>query len=222
MKKGINKIINISLVSIFAFFLISFANKKMEEDIIEPIHITPVEHGFSTVLSKEEINKMEKSQKQVAKIPAVEKDFVGFKEALAFKESQGNYFRVNTLGYLGKYQFGKSTLRALNIHNSRKFLKNPLLQEKAFVANLEKNKWILKREIKRFNGKWIKGIKITESGILAAAHLGGAGAVKKFLWSYGKESKKDAYGTKIEHYLKKFSGYDLSNIEAKRKPKVVQ
>ena len=101
-------------------------------------------------------------------------------------------------------------------------MKNPLLQEKAFIANLEKNKWKLQKEIKRFDGKWIKGIKITESGILAAAHLGGAGAVKKFLWSYGKETKADAYGTKIEHYLKKFSVYDLSDITAKRKPKILQ
>src|SRR5210317_1730319 len=36
------------------------------------------------------------------------KSFVGFKEAIAFKESRGDYKIVNTLGYLGKYQFGKS------------------------------------------------------------------------------------------------------------------
>ena len=222
MKKKIQKMLNIILVGVFAFFLIGFANKKMEEDIIEPVEIIPVKHGLSTVQSQEEIEKLEQSRKETAMIPKVEKDFVGFKEALAFKESQGNYFRVNTLGYLGKYQFGRSTLRELNIKNSKKFLKDPLLQEKAFIANLEKNKWLLRKEIKRFSGKRIKGIKITESGILAAAHLGGAGAVKKFLWSYGKETKADAYGTKIEHYLKKFSGYDLSEITPKKSPKVVQ
>ena len=36
-------------------------------------------------------------------IPYLQKDFVGFKEALAFKESQGKYRVVNTLGYLVKY-----------------------------------------------------------------------------------------------------------------------
>ncbi len=218
MKKTARKIIHIGLAGIFSFFLIGFVNKKMEEDLIIPVKIEKVQHGINTVLTKDELDQLEQSQKELAMIPGVEKDFVGFKEALAFKESQGNYFRVNTLGYLGKYQFGRSTLRELNIHNSKEFLKNPLLQEKAFLANLEKNKWMLRKEIKRFDGRWIKGIKITESGILAAAHLGGAGAVKKFLWSYGKESKTDAYGTKIEHYLKKFSGYDLSDITAKRKP----
>ena len=40
-------------------------------------------------------------------IPFVGNSFNGFKEAVAFKESQGKYSVVNTLGYLGKYQFGK-------------------------------------------------------------------------------------------------------------------
>jgi hypothetical protein len=35
------------------------------------------------------------------------------------------------------------------------------------------------RDIKRMVGKKINGIPITESGILAAAHLAGAGNVKK-------------------------------------------
>ncbi len=74
---------------------------------------------------------------------------------------------------------------------------------------------------KKISGKRINGIKITESGILAAAHLSGAGAVQQFLWSYGKNSKVDAYGTRVEHYLKKFSGYDLSNIKAKKNPEII-
>lgn len=200
------------------FVLVSFANNMLDSNTIEPIVIKPVSHGFQNISLPNELTK-NSPEKEMAQVPFVEKDFVGFKEALAFKESQGKYNRVNTLGYLGKYQFGKSTLKDLNI-NPKGFLKNPLLQEKAFLANLEKNKWILRKEIKKFNGKWINGIKITESGILAAAHLGGAGAVQQFLWSYGKKSMKDAYGTKIEHYLKKFSGYDLSNIEPKKKPTI--
>ena len=38
--------------------------------------------------------------------PYLQKNFIGFKEVLAFKESQGKYNVINTLGYLGKYQFG--------------------------------------------------------------------------------------------------------------------
>jgi len=150
--------------------------------------------------------------------PYVGKSFVGFKEAVAFKESQGIYHRINTLGYLGKYQFGKSTLKRFKIYNTTKFLKDPVLQEEAFLALCSVNKWILKRDIKRSVGRRINGIKITESGILAAAHLAGAGSVKKYLRSNGAEGFNDAYGTSLEHYLKKFAGYDTSFVEANRKP----
>lgn len=135
---------------------------------------------------------------------------------MAFKESQGKYTVVNTLGYLGKYQFGRTTLRRFKIYNTTAFLKNPELQEKAFVALCKVNKWILRKDIQQSLGKSINGIEVTESGILAAAHLSGAGNVKKFLRSNGALNFSDAYGSTIQSYLKKFSGYDVSNIEADR------
>ena len=39
------------------------------------------------------------------------KSYVGFREALGFKESRGDYFTINKYGYMGKYQFSKSTLK---------------------------------------------------------------------------------------------------------------
>lgn len=152
-------------------------------------------------------------------IPYLEKDFVGFKEALAFKESQGKYTVVNTLGYLGKYQFGRTTLERFEIYNTKELLQNPELQEKAFTALCKVNKWILRKDIKNSVGKTINGIEITESGILAAAHLGGAGNVKKYLRSNGVKCFSDAYGSSIQIYLKKFGGYDVSSIVADRKAK---
>ncbi|WP_394365380.1 peptidoglycan-binding protein LysM [Polaribacter butkevichii] len=151
-------------------------------------------------------------------IPYLQKDFVGFKEALAFKESQGKYTVVNTLGYLGKYQFGRTTLHRFKIYNTQAFLNNPELQEKAFIALCKVNKWILRKDIRRSVGKVINGIKVTESGILAAAHLSGAGNVKKFLRSNGLDGFSDAYGATIKSYLKSFGGYDVSNIEADQNP----
>lgn len=147
------------------------------------------------------------------------KTYVGFKEALGFKESQGNYTVINKFGYLGKYQFGKSTLKLIGINNSERFIKDSKLQEAAFTANTSRNKWILRRDIKNFDGKYINGVKITESGILAAAHLAGAGNVKKYLRSGGTISFNDAFGTSIRYYLKKFSGYDTSFITANKKAK---
>ena len=153
--------------------------------------------------------------------PHLGKSFEGFKEALAFKESRGDYFTVNTLGYLGKYQFGSETLKTIGIYNPNQFLYNPELQEKAFIANTERNKWVLRNDIKRFEGKLIGGVKVTESGILAAAHLAGPGSVKKFLRSYGGNNFSDAYGSTVKHYMKKFSDYDTSIVTANKKAKAI-
>lgn len=155
-------------------------------------------------------------------IPKLGKSFVGFKEALAFKESRGNYFSVNTLGYLGKYQFGRGTLNVIGIYNTIEFLNDPQLQEQAFIANAKRNKWVLRRDLKRFVGKRIDGVLVTESGILAAAHLAGPGSVKKYLRSYGAVGFADAYGTTIRNYMKKFSGYNTSFIQPDQKAKVAR
>ena len=88
------------------------------------------------------------------------------------------------------------------------------------MANLQRNKWVLRKDITRFEGKTINGVKITESGILAAAHLAGPGSVKKFLRSYGNDTFSDAFGSSIRSYMKKFSGYDTSSVIADKKAKV--
>ncbi len=191
-------------VIISGFTLVEF-DTEFSPSIKQGAHIVPTE--------KELLEK-------TVNFPFTGNAFIGFKEALAFKESQGKYHVVNTLGYLGKYQFGKSTLKRFNITNTKDFLQNPVLQEDAFIALCSVNKWILRKDIARSIGKTIQGIKITESGILAAAHLAGAGNVKKFLRSNGKVSFEDAYGSSIKYYLKKFSGYNTSFIEANRKPEV--
>lgn len=151
-------------------------------------------------------------------VPFTGKFFIGFKEAIAFKESQGKYHKVNSLGYMGKYQFGLQTLQTIGIQDSAAFLRNPKLQEKAFVALLSKNKWNLKDEIEKYSGSIISGVKITESGILAAAHLGGAGSVKRFLKSNGVKKCKDNYGTSVRSYMKDFGGYETSGIIAENNP----
>tara|TARA_B100000767_G_scaffold198461_1_gene185393 strand:- start:629 stop:1273 length:645 start_codon:yes stop_codon:yes gene_type:complete len=150
--------------------------------------------------------------------PFLENSYLAFKEALAFKESQGKYNSVNTLGYLGKFQFGVSTLELLGIYNPEGFLTNPPLQEKAFLANTRRNKWVLRRDIKRFVGKKINGIEVTESGILASAHLAGPGNVKRYLRSFGAVGFTDAYGTGILYYMRKFSGFDTSFVTPHKKP----
>jgi hypothetical protein len=147
-------------------------------------------------------------------IPFTGNFFIGFKEAIGYRESESKYKRINSLGYLGKYQFGIETLRSVGIRNKTAFLNSPEMQEKAFVALLAQNKWELKKEIEKYEGTIMSGIHITESGILAAAHLGGPGSVRKFFKNKGKRHFRDAYGTSIGNYMKSFGGYDTSFIVA--------
>lgn len=154
------------------------------------------------------------------KIPFLGKFFIGFKEAIAYKESQGKYNKINTLGYLGKYQFGMETLKSIGIKDSIQFMNNPKLQEKAFVVLLSKNKYELQDYITKFEGKIVDGVKVTESGILAAAHLGGAGSVKRFLNSNGERKCKDQYGTSVKAYMKDFGGFETTGILAVKNAQV--
>ena len=154
------------------------------------------------------------------KIPFTGKYFIGFKEAVAHKESQGKYHKINTLGYMGKYQFGMETLKSIGIKDSLRFMNSHKLQEKAFVALLSKNKYELQEYIINFEGKVVDGVKITESGILAAAHLGGTGSVKRFLNSNGKRKCKDEYGTPVKTYMRDFGGFETAGIVAIKNAKV--
>ena len=129
-------------------------------------------------------------------------DFIGFKEKMGYRESRNNYFITNPYGHVGKYQFGKSALKFYGVSQSE-FLSSPALQETVFYASLAHN-------------KNFAGITVTESGILAAAHLLGAGSVKSFFKSDGKTEFADANGTSIINYMKSFQHFDLSNIKASK------
>ncbi|AUC76015.1 peptidoglycan-binding protein LysM [Olleya sp. Bg11-27] len=216
MKINIGKLLSLTL-TIAILLLVVFINTENNTTLVDEIKTENVDFE---ALQYVNIASNLKFVKKPLFTPQLGKSFTGFKEALGFKESQNDYFRVNQFGYLGKYQFGKSTLRVLGIYHPQFFLSNPELQEKAFIANAQRNKWVLRKDIKRFNNKYIKGVKITESGILAAAHLAGPGSVKKFLRSYGETGFADANGTTIKYYMKKFSGYDTSLIKPLKKVRV--
>jgi len=133
------------------------------------------------------------------------KDFL---DAIGFKESGNRYHIVNRYGYMGRYQFGKKTLRGLGFKQSKQeFLNSPLIQEKAMTALLKQNKRSLRKYIEKYDGKIVHGVMVTESGLLAAAHLGGAGSVKK--WFRTGKVRRDGNGVKITSYMTKFSGYQL-------------
>ncbi len=203
------KIISIPVI-VGVFLLSGFSNKN--EAIVASVTTNNLPEYYTVKVKDSILNE------QII-YPVLKKTYLGFREAIGFKESGGSYNVINQFGYLGKYQFGKGTLKLIGIYDTQEFLNNPALQEAAFYANASRNKWILRRDIKWFAGKTIAGIEVTESGILAAAHLAGPGSVKKFLRSGGSEVFSDAFGTSIKYYLNRFKGYDTSFVEPNRKAK---
>ena len=190
---------------------------RMRKTIIATMVISILSFGMiDSATTSESINydKLEEKEKlreeaEKFRIKKYHEDELNrFLTDIGFRESGNRYDITNTWGYMGKYQFGKATLKGLGFKVTRKeFLNNPQLQEEAMMALLLHNKEKLQKYIDVFDGQTINGMYISESGILAAAHLGGQGSVKR----YFKNGRvfKDAYGTKITSYMELFSGYDI-------------
>ena len=154
---------------------------------------------------------------------------------LGARESGGNYRAFNRYGYVGKYQMGEMALidcgyykkPSGNYNNDwsgeflgkdgvfsiQDFLNNPCAQENAQII-FKKKQWGYLKALgaHKYLGQIINGYEITASGLLAGAHLKGAGAVISYLKSGGKNNSKDAFGTSVESYIKKFANYDISEI----------
>jgi len=143
------------------------------------------------------------------KIPLINQNKL-FLSSIGRRESSNRYDVVNRWGYMGKYQFGRKTLNALGYKNisNKQFLSNPKLQEEAMIKLLKHNKHILRREIRKYCGTQKHGVYITESGLLAAAHLAGPGNVKK--WLRRGKSFRDGLGTDLVEYLTLFGNYKIN------------
>ncbi len=149
-----------------------------------------------------------KKIESIPKIKKIVKDYYAFLDAIGHQESGNRYDVVNRFGYMGRFQFGKSTLRTIKVKVDKEtFLNNPQIQDYAMLKLLCYNKTKLQKYIDNFEGQEINGILITESGLLAAAHLGGQGSVKK--WFRTGKDRKDGNGVRITSYMKRFSGYNL-------------
>ena len=188
------------VVSLLSFGMIDSAVTKDKSNSIETMLVD---------LEKERELELLKIEQERIRIEQYHKqELENFLNAIGHRESTNRYDVVNRWGYMGKYQFGRSTLKGLGFKvTKQEFLNNPQLQEEAMMALLLHNKEKLQKYIDVFDGQTVNGMLITESGILAAAHLGGQGSVKR----YFKNGKvfKDGNGTKITSYMNKFSGYEI-------------
>lgn len=143
------------------------------------------------------------------------KPYKEFVDEIGKRESSNNYRCVNTLGFLGRFQFGKARLYdlgysidgwhpasrpALNVITKDQFLLDNNLQDQLFDKHVSGLGSIIKN-------KYAEGIqKYSLSGLIAGAHLKGIGGVKSFL---AGNDNADAYGTKISEYIEKFKDYEI-------------
>lgn len=144
-----------------------------------------------------------------------ESEYTRFINDLGHNESLNNWLCINRIGCFGEWQFAESTLHCLGYKSItlKKFRKNPEifpreLQRSALESLIRVNLALLKN-YDHFIGDTIQGVVVTKSGLIAAAHLGGAGSTRQFLRSDGNINSKDALGTSIRDYMRKFRDYDL-------------
>jgi hypothetical protein len=157
---------------------------------------------------------------------------IALMRALAVRESNGNYGVVNSLGYLGAYQFGEPALVDLGfyagdptpdvndwtggwtgkvgVHSRDDFLASVAAQDQAMREWLD----LLWRyathsdlRLDVYVGRSVNGIPITQSGVLAGAHLVGIFGVAAFLRSNGAEDTLDPFGVPVSEYVRTFAAY---------------
>lgn len=144
-----------------------------------------------------------------------QKQFELFVENLGLRESNNKWKIINPIGCIGKWQFSPGTLKQLGYGNITpgKFQRDSLifpldLQFKVLLTLFKFNETILK-DYMNYIGMTVGGVLITKSGMLAAAHLGGAGSVQLYLRSDGRINNRDMNNTTIKNYLSEFGGYDI-------------
>jgi hypothetical protein len=156
-----------------------------------------------------------------------------FLDALGKKESGGDYTNEKLPGRLGKYQMTEAALDDAGyakydgqqddvfkhgwmgkngIHSKDDFLNSPSAQEDAVREFHKKlNGYIHHYGLDEAIGKTINGVEITMSGLLAGAHLVGAGGLIEYIKSNGAEDVPDGNDVPISEYIKEFAGFSVSN-----------
>ena len=144
-----------------------------------------------------------------------------FRRHLALMESSGNYAAVNSLGYMGAYQFGMARLADLGLvqklgssglqwkpgYSKERFLADPKLQDDTFKKHVEDLKRRISTYLFLYLSQKIGGVEITISGCVAGAHLAGFQGLTRYLRE-GIDFA-DANGTKISRYVKEFGSYKI-------------
>jgi len=190
------------------------AATPMPENTVTSGSGSPIMTGSGLPLTSGESSPSKVSTASIPSASGMPIDYQSYAQKIGEKESGGKYDAVNTLGYLGKYQFGALALQDMglvkkgtslkglddpanwNIEGGKKaFLNNPQLQEDTMVKYTKQNFATLNR-IGVINDK---SSQQEIAGYLAASHLLGPGGAKQL--AQGKVGS-DAYGTSSATYFK--------------------
>lgn len=135
------------------------------------------------------------------------KNYEKWKNGLHGIESNGwnNPYEARREGsqFWGKYQLGESARASIGLSNMtwEKWKTNPELQEAALKMWVDVLYKDLKPDIEKYDGSFLNGWAITESGIIAMAHNVGSSPVREFLYSNGKNVPKDGSGKDATRFL---------------------
>lgn len=165
---------------------------------------------------------------------------LGFRESSSIPDGVQNYDVENPFGFIGKYQFGEAALYDLGyygtdnsdrnlfkndwvgnwsgkngIHSKQDYLSNGFVQE-IIIRDWQGILWnrIQFLALDKYEGQVLNGQPITLSGMLATAHLIGAGSrssdtagLKGYLLSGATFSPGDGNGTSANDYMALFEGF---------------
>jgi hypothetical protein len=169
---------------------------------------------------------------RVTRVQTTPKDYSAFFAALRHKESRGNYQAVNTLNFLGAYQFGEAALIDLGyvrrdrdiydnnygggftgkhgIRSAQEFLRNPQVQDIAAEEWMQVMwRYIEAEGLHRYAWREVGGQTLSPSGMLAATHLLGSGALKNFVETGGRADIRDPYGMPLHVYIRDLGGFEI-------------
>ena len=142
-------------------------------------------------------------------------------ESLFGTESGGNFGAQNDEGYTGRSQFGQDRLDDFSSAtgapriNIETFRSDEKLQEKVEQWHFgDINNFIDQNGLMKYDGQNIAGVPITRSGMIAIAHLGGKGGLKRFLETNGQYNPADSNGTSLSDYARTHGGLstDMTNV----------
>lgn len=143
-----------------------------------------------------------------------EKELGRFIDQLRAKESP-DWTVINEIGCMGWFQFSPATLRSMGYGyiTPERFKKDPgifppEMQVSVLKELIRLNEATLKNYMS-YIGVEINGVMITRSGLIAGAHLGGAGGVIEYLTSFGNTNNSDMFNTSIQDYISNFQGFNI-------------